>query len=99
MVVGQADLSMIFALASTWTVFLAFGSTICLGPVLYTVSMAYHTAFNSGLSHFDQASGLGFLVTLNSIVFMTLGCVIGYPVALASGEQFLLDILHHAYLV
>ncbi|KAI9081807.1 hypothetical protein K1719_036069 [Acacia pycnantha] len=81
---AEADLSMIFALASTWIVFLAFGCTICLGPMLYTVSMAYHTAFNSGSSNVNQASGLGFLVTVNSIVFMTLGCVIGYPVASAS---------------
>ncbi|XP_028775765.1 PGR5-like protein 1B, chloroplastic isoform X2 [Neltuma alba] len=83
---AEADLSMIFALASTWIVFLAFGSTICVGPVLYTISMAYYTAFNSGLSYVNQGSGLGFLATVNSVVFMTLGCVIGYPVASASAK-------------
>ncbi|KAF7805448.1 PGR5-like protein 1B, chloroplastic [Senna tora] len=75
---AEADLSMIFALASTWILFLAFGSSVCIGPVLYAV-MAYHTTFNSGLSYVNQASGLGFLA-----IFMALGCVIGYPVASAS---------------
>ncbi|XP_054812745.1 uncharacterized protein LOC129313552 isoform X2 [Prosopis cineraria] len=81
---AETDLSMILALASTWVTFLVFGSSICVGPVLYTVSLVYHTAFNSGLSYVNQASGLGFLATVYSIVFMTLGCVIGYPIASSS---------------
>lgn len=88
MVVGQADLSMIFALASTWTLFLAFGSLVCVGPLLYSVSMAYHTSLGSGLSYVNQASGLGFLATVNNVVFVALGCVIGYPVASNSGKSF-----------
>lgn len=90
MVVGQTDLSMIFALASTWILFLAFGSSVCVGPMLYTVSMAYNTAFNSGLSYVNRASGLGFLAMVNNIIFMALGCVIGYPIASASGKNILL---------
>ncbi|RZB79849.1 hypothetical protein D0Y65_029880 [Glycine soja] len=57
-VVGQEDLSMIFALASTWAMFHAFGSLACVGPISYTIGMAYQNAFDSGLSLGSQTSGL-----------------------------------------
>ena len=91
MVVGQEDLSMVFALASTWAMFLAFSSLACVGPILYTVGMAYQNALNSGLSLGSQASGLG--VALVNNIFIVLGFVIGYPVASASGEIVLLIFL------
>ncbi|RYR70230.1 hypothetical protein Ahy_A03g016736 isoform A [Arachis hypogaea] len=81
-VVGQEDLSMVFALASTWTMFLAFGSLVCLGPTLYTVGMTYQNAFGSGLSLDSQPSGLE-LTMVNSI-FIVLCFVIGYPIVSAS---------------
>ncbi|XP_004505857.1 uncharacterized protein [Cicer arietinum] len=81
---AEEDLSMILALASTWTTFLAFGSLACLGPISYTVGMAYQNAFNSGFSYGSQTSAFGFLATVNSIIFIVLGFVIGYPVASAS---------------
>ncbi|RDY02381.1 PGR5-like protein 1B, chloroplastic, partial [Mucuna pruriens] len=82
--VGQEDLSMAFALASLWSLFLALGCSACVWPILYTVSTAYQKAFDSGLSYGSQASGLGPPFVVNSIIFMALGLVIGYPVASAS---------------
>ncbi|KAL5169368.1 hypothetical protein HKD37_11G031283 [Glycine soja] len=82
-VVGQEDLSMIFALASTWAMFHAFGSLACVGPISYTIGMAYQNAFDSGLSLGSQTSGLGFLALVNSLIFVGLCFVIGYPVASA----------------
>ncbi|XP_057449179.1 PGR5-like protein 1B, chloroplastic [Lotus japonicus] len=81
---AEEDISMVFALASTWAVFLAFGSLACLGPLSYTVGAAYQNAFDSGLSHGSHNHGLGFSVMLNNIVFIVLGFVIGYPLASAS---------------
>ncbi|XP_027347177.1 PGR5-like protein 1B, chloroplastic [Abrus precatorius] len=81
---AEEDLSMAFALASTWAMFLAFGSLACVGPIPYTVGMAYQNAFDSGLLYGPQTSGLGFLALVNSIIFSVLGFVIGYPVASAS---------------
>ncbi|KAG5118536.1 hypothetical protein JHK82_032956 [Glycine max] len=83
---AEEDLSMVFALASTWAMFLAFGSLACVGPVSYTVGMAYQNAFDSGLSLGSQTPGLGFLAVVNSLIFVGLGFVIGYPVASASAK-------------
>ncbi|KAK7257815.1 hypothetical protein RIF29_32060 [Crotalaria pallida] len=80
---AQEDLSMVLALASTWALFLAFGSLVCVGPISYTVGGAYQNAFHSGLSHGSQLSGLGFLALVNNI-FIGLGFLIGYPIASAS---------------
>ncbi|XP_014520375.1 PGR5-like protein 1B, chloroplastic isoform X1 [Vigna radiata var. radiata] len=81
---AEEDLSMVFALASTWAMFLAFGSLACVGPVSYTVGMAYQSAFASGVSLGSQTPGLGFLALVNSFIFVGLGVIIGYPVASAS---------------
>lgn len=86
--VGQEDLSMVFALASTWTLIFAFGSSACVGPILYTVTLAYQNAFDLGLSYgTSQASELRPLFMVNTVIFMALGFVIGYPVASASGKK------------
>ncbi|TQD69226.1 hypothetical protein C1H46_045241 [Malus baccata] len=79
--VGQEDFSQVFALASIWILFLAFGSSVCLVPVFYTVGLAYQDAFNPVFSYINQAPALSML---NSILFMMLGSVIGYPIASAS---------------
>ncbi|KAL2328757.1 hypothetical protein Fmac_022184 [Flemingia macrophylla] len=81
---AEEDLSMVFALAGTWAIFLAFGSLACVGPVSYTVGMAYQNAFDSGLLLGSETPGLGFLALVNSLIFVGLGFVIGYPVASAS---------------
>ncbi|TKY48411.1 PGR5 protein 1B [Spatholobus suberectus] len=81
---ADEDLSMAFALASLWSLFLALGCSACAWPLLYTVGTAYQKTFDSGLSYGSQASGLGLLFVVNSIIFMALGLVIGYPVASAS---------------
>lgn len=81
--VGQEDLSQVFALASIWILFLAFGSSACLVPMVYTVGLAYQEAFNPGFSYINQAFAFSML---NAILFMALGSVIGYPIASASGK-------------
>jgi len=86
--VGQEDLSMAFALASLWSLFLALGCSACVWPILYTVTTAYQKAFDSGgLSYGSQASGVGLLFVVNGIILTALGLVIGYPVASASGKN------------
>ncbi|XP_058780281.1 uncharacterized protein LOC131653949 [Vicia villosa] len=80
---AEEDLSMVFTLASTWTLFFAIGSSACIGPIFYTISLAHQNAFNSGL-YGSRGSELGFLFMVNTIIFMALGFVIGYPVASAS---------------
>ncbi|KAL5152296.1 PGR5-like protein 1B, chloroplastic [Glycine soja] len=89
---ADEDLSMAIALASLWSLFLALGCSACVSPIFYTVSTAYHRAFDSGLSYGSpSSSGLGLLFVVNSIIFMALGFVIGYPVASASGDIVVLD--------
>ncbi|KAH1219136.1 PGR5-like protein 1B, chloroplastic [Glycine max] len=84
---ADEDLSMAIALASLWSLFLALGCSACVSPIFYTVSTAYHRAFDSGLSYGSpSSSGLGLLFVVNSIIFMALGFVIGYPVASASEQ-------------
>lgn len=84
--VGQEDLSQVFALASIWLLFLGFGSTSCLVPVIYTVGLAYQDAFGSGYSYGSQAPMAELLAMVNGVLLMTFGSVIGYPVASASGN-------------
>ncbi|WJX74441.1 hypothetical protein P8452_58093 [Trifolium repens] len=81
---AEEDLSMVFTLASTWALFFAFGSSACVGPMFYTINLAYQNATNLGLSYGSHASELKPLFMVNSIIFMALGFIIGYPVASAS---------------
>ncbi|XP_059660760.1 PGR5-like protein 1B, chloroplastic isoform X2 [Cornus florida] len=81
---AEEDPSQVFALASIWLLILGFGSSVCLIPIVYTIGQAYQDAFNSGFSYSSQASALEFLSTLNGILFIVLGSVIGYPIASAS---------------
>lgn len=87
--VGQEDLSQVFTLASIWVLFLAIGSSACVVPIIYTIGLAYQDAFNSGLSHdsyLNQAPALEFLATVNGILFMFFGSLVGFPIASASGK-------------
>ncbi|KAI3450379.1 hypothetical protein Pfo_007044 [Paulownia fortunei] len=81
---AEEDPSQVFALASVWLLILGFGSSACLVPIVYTVAQAYKDAFNSGISYANQASALEFLATLNGMLFMLFGSMIGYPIASAS---------------
>ncbi|KAK3018878.1 hypothetical protein RJ639_002830 [Escallonia herrerae] len=81
---AEEDPSQVFALASVWLLFLGFGCSACLVPILYTIGQAYQDASSSVYTYSSQASALEFLATLNSILFMMLGSMIGYPVASAS---------------
>ena len=84
MYVGQEDPSQMFALASVWFLILVFGGSVCLVPMLYTISLAYQDAFNSALDS-SQETTMEFLGMLNCALFMLLGSVIGCPIASASG--------------
>lgn len=91
--VGQEDPSQVFALASVWLLILGFGSSACLVPIVYTVTQAYQDAFNSGISYANQASALEFLATLNGMLFMLFGSMVGYPIASASGNEYGIKVL------
>ncbi|XP_021894534.1 PGR5-like protein 1B, chloroplastic [Carica papaya] len=80
---AEEDLSQVFALASIWILIFAFGSSACLLPAIYTFSLAYQDSFST-ISYTTQASSLGFLSTVNGVLLMALGSVIGYPVASAA---------------
>lgn len=75
-----------FALASVWFLILAFGGSICLVPMLYTINLAYHDSFNSEEVYISEPAAMEFLGMLNSVLFMLLGSVIGCPIASASGN-------------
>jgi len=49
--------------------------------------LAYQNAFSLGLSYGSQASQLSPLFTVNTIIFMALGFVIGYLVASTSSKN------------
>ncbi|RWR76726.1 PGR5-like protein 1A, chloroplastic [Cinnamomum micranthum f. kanehirae] len=81
---AEEDPSLVLALASVWSFLLTFSSLALLVPTIYTISLAYQDAVNSRLSPSSTTSALEFLTTLNGILFMGLGSLIGYPIALAS---------------
>ncbi|KAF9665528.1 hypothetical protein SADUNF_Sadunf16G0132300 [Salix dunnii] len=81
---AEEDISQAFALASIWILFLTIGSSACALPIIYTIGLAYQNAFGSGIAHGSQATIIGFLATVNGILFMAVGSLIGYPIASAS---------------
>ncbi|XWS53121.1 hypothetical protein CRYUN_Cryun11dG0130500 [Craigia yunnanensis] len=81
---AEEDLSQVLALASIWILIFAFGCTLCLVPIIYTISLAYQDPFSSDISYDSQASNFEFLATVNGILFMAIGSVIGYPLASAA---------------
>lgn len=81
---AEEDLSQVFALGSIWILIFAFGCSICFVPIIYTVFLAYQDAFSRGISDGSHASVSGFLATVNVILFMAVGSLIGYPIASAS---------------
>ncbi|MBA0790492.1 hypothetical protein Gohar_015137 [Gossypium harknessii] len=81
---AEEDLSQGLALASIWILIFAFGCTLCLVPIVYTISLAYEDPFSSGASYDSQAANLEFLATVNGILFMGIGSVTGYPLASAA---------------
>ncbi|XP_024967357.1 uncharacterized protein LOC112507149 isoform X2 [Cynara cardunculus var. scolymus] len=81
---AEEDPAQVFALASVWLLFLGFGSSACLVPVIYTFGQAFKDALDSGLSISSQAPVLEFIAMFNGMLIMMLGSMIGYPVASAS---------------
>lgn len=53
-------------------------------PIIYTIGLAYQDASNSGLSYVEQRPALEFLATINGILFMVFGSLVGVPIASAS---------------
>ncbi|GKV08100.1 hypothetical protein SLEP1_g19781 [Rubroshorea leprosula] len=86
---AEEDLSQVFALASIWILIFALGSSVCLVPVIYTISLAYQDPFSSSFSYVSEPSTLKFLSIANGIFFMAFGAVIGYPLASAAGNDFI----------
>ncbi|KAL5580984.1 hypothetical protein UlMin_013426 [Ulmus minor] len=80
---AEEDLSQVFALASIWILFLAIGSSACIAPIFYTIGLAYEEAFHSGISYV-KIPALEFLATVNGVLFMVFGSLIGFPIASAS---------------
>ncbi|KAK8562391.1 hypothetical protein V6N13_019010 [Hibiscus sabdariffa] len=81
---AEEDLSQSLALASIWILIFAFGCTLCLVPIIYTISLAYQDPFSSDMPYDSQAANLEFLATVNGILFMGIGFVTGYPLASAA---------------
>ncbi|KAK6247075.1 hypothetical protein QUC31_018640 [Theobroma cacao] len=81
---AEEDISQVLALASIWILILAVGSTFCLVPLIYTISLAYQDPFSSDFSYGSQASNFEYLATVNGILFVAIGSVIGYSVASAA---------------
>ncbi|KAE8733033.1 hypothetical protein F3Y22_tig00001644pilonHSYRG00387 [Hibiscus syriacus] len=79
--VGQEDLSQSLTLASIWILIFAFGCTLCLVPIIYTISLAYQDPFSSDVPYDIQAANLEFLSTVNGILPMGIGFVTGYALA------------------
>ncbi|XP_021278366.1 PGR5-like protein 1B, chloroplastic isoform X2 [Herrania umbratica] len=81
---AEEDISQVLALASIWILILAVGSTFCLVPLIYTISLAYRDPFSSDFSYGSQASNFEYLATVNGILFVAIGSVIGYSLASAA---------------
>nr|XP_017231115.1 PREDICTED: uncharacterized protein LOC108205634 isoform X2 [Daucus carota subsp. sativus] len=81
---AEEDPSQVFALASVWLLFLCIGGTACLVPLVHTIAQAYQEALSSGYMYDSEVSEIDNLAILNGMLFMVLGSMIGYPVALAS---------------
>ncbi|PIN24392.1 hypothetical protein CDL12_02925 [Handroanthus impetiginosus] len=81
---AEEDPSQVFALGSIWLLILCFGSSACLVPMIYAVAQAYQDADNSGILYTNQDSVVEFFATLNGMLFMLFGSMVGYPIASAS---------------
>ncbi|XP_051134693.1 PGR5-like protein 1B, chloroplastic [Andrographis paniculata] len=80
---AEEDPSQVFALASVWLLILGFGCSACLVPIVYTLSQAYQDAFSPDI-YISPLSAQGFFSTLNAMLVMVFGSIIGYPIALSS---------------
>ncbi|KAJ4979997.1 hypothetical protein NE237_010777 [Protea cynaroides] len=83
---AEEDHSQVLALASVWTLLLAFGGLAFLVPTIYTVGLAYQDAFTSRFLSSSSTSALEFLSMVNGVLLMALGSLIGYPIASASAR-------------
>ncbi|KAJ0979519.1 hypothetical protein J5N97_014993 [Dioscorea zingiberensis] len=91
---AEEDPSQVLALAGVWTLLLAFGASVVVAPVIYTIVVAFKDGFNS-MHLFDGGrSPSDLLVMVNRILFVGLGVLVGYPVASAS-VQALMGLWRH----
>ncbi|XP_072984587.1 uncharacterized protein [Typha latifolia] len=81
---AEEDPSQVLALGSVWMLLLVLGTSVCLVPTIYAISLAFNGIFgsrnvlNGGKSPFEE------LKMVNDMLFMGLGYLIGYPIASAS---------------
>lgn len=82
----QEDPSQAFALASVWMLLLAFGTSAILVPTIYSLSLALSDIFNLRYFFYGGRSPFELVMMVNGFLIMGLGCLIGYPIASASGK-------------
>lgn len=85
--VGQEDPSQVVALASVWILLFLFGSSAILVPVVYAIGQALNEAMHSRDLFYMGRSPFDMIMMLNAGLFIGLGCLVGYPVASASGKM------------
>ncbi|XP_010535489.1 PREDICTED: PGR5-like protein 1A, chloroplastic isoform X2 [Tarenaya hassleriana] len=78
---AEEDTSQVFALASIWILILVFGSSACLLPAVYVLSLVYGDPFDLGIAYSGQLYSVPFSAKLNGILFTVLGCAFGSPIA------------------
>ncbi|ERN07916.1 hypothetical protein AMTR_s00012p00238290 [Amborella trichopoda] len=82
---AEEDPSQLFALASIWLVFLAFGSLACLVPTIHTLGVMYNEdPFGSTLVLHSPQSVLEFPAALNRVLLVGLGSLVGFPISSAA---------------
>ncbi|CAL9055946.1 unnamed protein product [Musa banksii] len=83
---AEEDPSQAFALASVWMLLLAFGTSAILVPTIYSLSLALSDIFNLRYFFYGGRSLFELFMMVNGFLIMGLGCLIGYPIASASGN-------------
>ncbi|CAL9192744.1 unnamed protein product [Musa hybrid cultivar] len=83
---AEEDPSQAFALASVWMLLLAFGTSAILVPTIYSLSLALSDIFNLRYFFYGGRSPFELVMMVNGFLIMGLGCLIGYPIASASGN-------------
>ncbi|THU50796.1 hypothetical protein C4D60_Mb06t24090 [Musa balbisiana] len=83
---AEEDPSQAFALASVWMLLLAFGTSAILVPTIYSLNLALSDIFNLRYFFYGGRSPFELFMMVNGFLIMGLGCLIGYPIASASGN-------------
>ncbi|KMZ62769.1 PGR5-like protein [Zostera marina] len=81
---AEEDPSQVLALASIWTLLLTFGGFFLLFPTIYSLGLVHKDLLNSSFSSNTLSSPMDGLTMTNKMLFIGLGCSIGYPIASSS---------------